>query len=229
MIAVLALAAALGAAQEPPRTGHWEKKPSALLFFDSDGDLAGEHHLGPSDDGAKLAKGGVSKDGRFAWLFEKTTNWNVGRTKMLGSQRRLRLLGSDGRALWESADADEPLNGGDPLLFSADGETTLDSERAARGWRVVTRSYMGIVLTEAGPFHELQEIALTPDARFAMARWTVPDQSATHTFLDLTKKTRKDVASDTFELGQARLADDGKVYSSGKVVLDLAAPAPEKK
>jgi len=152
------------------------------------------------------------------------------RTKIVGTKRRLRLWGSDGKMLWESADADTPQEGGDPMLFSKDGETILLCEHPAGGWKIIARNYIGTLIMETGPFPELQRTALTPDGRFAMARWTVPDKSASHTFLDLTKKTRKDVASDTFMFGKARLDDDGKVWSGKKLAFDLAAaPEPVKK
>lgn len=228
MIALAALAASLALAQEAPKTGHWERKPTALLLFDADGGLASEHHLGASDDGAKMSFGGVSPDKRLSWVFEKTISWNAARTKVLGTQRRLRLLGSDGKTLWESKEADAPLEGGDVLRFSDDSELALYSERLASGWRLVARNYIGNQLLEAGPFAELQQFTMTKDGRYALARWTVPDQSATHTFLDLKTKARKDVASDTFALGQARLDDDGKVWSGGKVALDLAKELDKK-
>lgn len=221
------------AAQALSKSGHWEKKPSALLSFDSDGALSSEIHLGDSDDAngarTKEATGGVGADGRLAWSFEKTFSWNAARTRIAATRRRLRLFGSDGKLLWESADADVPPEGGAPLLLSRDGEVALVAERAAQGWRVVARAYIGSTLMEAGPFPELQETALTPDGRFAMARWTVPDQSAAHTFLDVVRKLRKDVPSSSFALGRARLAGDGKVYSGRKLAFDLAAEPAEKK
>ena len=60
--------------------------------------------------------------------------------------------------------------------------------------------------------------------RFALARWNEPDKSATHTFLDIENKTRKDIASGDLTLGQALIDDDGRVYSGKKPIFSFSTP-----
>lgn len=70
---------------------------------------------------------------------------------------------------------------------------------------------------------------MTPSGRYVMVRWLIPDQNATHTFLDLKTKTRKDIPSGDLYFGNASLGDDGKVVSGKKVVFDFNAPPADKK
>ena len=107
------------------------------------------------------------------------------------------------------------------MIFSADGQTLLLARRAAEDWSVEARTWMGVIVAGVSPFPRLISMALTPNGRFALARWGVLDKSDTHTFFDIKAKKRQDVPSSTLMLGLARIGDDGVVRSGSKVVLSF--------
>lgn len=212
---------------KPLKGSGWLRQSASLLYYDSAGDLANEIPLSKEDDGSGVVRdrlGGAAPNGRFAWTLERSTTWNAGRTKKLASKRLLRVYGDDGKELWEAPDADVPEEG-DPVRFSQDGTTLLVALHEAGGWTVSARNYLGTTLMDAGPLPQLKVMTLTPGGKYAMIRWLVPDQSATHTFLDLAAKARRDIPSSEFSWTVARVDDDGKVYAGKRLVFDFAAPA----
>lgn len=241
MIPAAALLAAWCAAQEPPALSsaapspaRWVRQASSLLRHDAGGDLAEEIGLGRWEEGGasglsvRETRGDAAPGGRFAWIFDKKTSWNPAKTRLLAVERNLRLLGASGAELWASAEADAP-SGGEPLAFSADGETLALALRRPQGWFISLRSYIGNAFLEEGPFPSLTAVAIAPGGRYALARWIEIDKSATHTFLAINPKKRVDLPSESFLTGPAELRDDGKVFSGGKLVAELnepAAPAP---
>jgi hypothetical protein len=206
----------------------WFKGGASLLYYDQKGDLATELPLvsdeEPSGNRVNVheVRGAAAPNSRFGWTLERTTTWNQDRTKVYASRRLLRVFGSEGKELWNEKDADVPENG-EPLIFSADGETALVSLRGDKGWTVQAKGWAGNTLIEVGPMPRLQLMSLTRNGRFAMIRWVVPDQSATHTFLELPSKTRQDIPSSELYLGLARVTEDGKIYSGKRFVFDFAA------
>lgn len=206
----------------------WFQEPSSLLYYDASGALAGEIGLGrwerPAGEGIDVREfqGGVNASRRFAWVLELSTRWDAPRIQILGSRRLLRLLGSGGKELWRNPAADRPGRG-EPLVFSENGEILIDCSRDEKGWTVAIKNYLGAVLFEAGPFPILDRIDLTPNGRYALARWTDPDKNAVHTLIDARAKTRRDIPSADFYRGAARLEDDGKVFSGAKLIADLGA------
>lgn len=234
MIALVAAALAVSTATAPvaPAAGGWITRGSSLLLLDADGQFVQEIGLVSSEDSSvggkilvKETLGGAAKSRRVAWTMERTRVYNASRSKLLDSKRTLKLLGTRGEEIWTSAEADaeEKL---DPVVFSDDGETLLLSLRGKDGWRVQAKGYLGNLLMELYPAPELEDMRLTPDGRFAMIRWAVPDKEATHTFWNLPAKARKDVPSSELHLGRATLENDGRVLSNGKLVLNLAEAAP---
>ena len=113
------------------------------------------------------------------------------------------------------------------MVYSASGENILLAQRAPKGWLVSVRTYLGIPEWELGPFPELDSMFITPSGRYAMIRWTDPDKSRTHTFLELPTKTRKDIPSGELYLGSAIMWEDGKVTSGKKEVFVFPKPEPE--
>ena len=208
----------------------WSHQRTALLFRLGDGDIASEIPLTQSEDTSsgkaiiRQVTGGVSDNGRFAYSFDKTVTWNASKSKVLKSQTFLRVYGTDSKPLWETNEADAP-EGQEPLHFSADGETFIVLERKEKGWIASVRYYLGAKIIEAGPLARVETATLTKNGAYAMVKWIVPDQSATHTFLDIKKQSRKDIASGDLYLGSARITDDGKVFSNKKLVFDFNAPA----
>ncbi len=239
---LLAAALAAGPAAPAAATTGWAKRGDSLLLYDAQGELANEIPLGTTEDqssGSLVVHdmlGGAARNGQFAWTLDRTRTFNSARTKLLDSKHTLKLLGSLGEEVWSSGDGDAP-QGQDPVLMSDDGQTVLVSFRDKDGWRVEARGALGNTLASVAPLAELESMQLTPEGKYAVIRWRVPDKSATHTFLNIPAKTRHDVASGDLFLGRAALSADGKVESGGKVVLDLsrdkpqaeASPAPDQK
>ena len=228
----LPLAPAASTAAPAGSTGaaeRWVRRGSSLLRFDAAGDLAEEVGLGRWEEAGAFgavvreARGDASPGGAFAWIFDKKTSWNASKTKLLQVERHLRFLGRGAAELWSAPEADAPSSG-EPVVFSADGETVLVALRRPEGWAVSARSYIGNIFMEAGPFPSLTATALSPGGKYGLARWTEVDKSATHTFLTVLSKKRTDLPSEAFLLGPAELRDDGKVFSGSKLIVDLAVP-----
>jgi hypothetical protein len=213
----------------PPAGGApgWTRQGDSLLLYDSSGSLTHELPLREgSPEGSKEHEtvGGISPDGRLAWTLDRTRVWTRGRGKLLESRRLLSVYGADGARLWRDEDADIPERGA-PVLISADGQTLLIARREDDGWSAQARSWTGAPIRTLGPFPRLVMLALTPNGRYALARWRVPEKSDTHTFVDLKTGARKDVASSDLLLGLARVDDDGVVRSGPRVVFSFDASA----
>jgi hypothetical protein len=217
-------------AQAQAATG-WVKKGSSLLLYDKDEELVSEIGLETTEEGTTAKPvvheilGGAAKSGRFAWTLDRRRTYNADRTKLLASKRMLKVLGSGGEPIWTSTEADA-IDDGDPVAFSDDGETLLASFHSTLSWRVAAKGYLGNTLMDLYNLPELESIQITPNGKYAMIRWTDPDKSDTHTFLNIPKKARRDVPSGTLHLGRAKLAPDGQVSSGGKVILDLSGLMP---
>ena len=111
-----------------------------------------------------------------------------------------------------------------PLVFSGDGKACLLALRRPSGWYAAVKTYLGNTLWEAGPFPKLEALQISPNGRYGMARWNDPDQSAAHSFLDLEKKVRQDVASDRFLLGKTAVDDEGRAFSGSSLVFSFSGP-----
>lgn len=237
LAALLLLLGGLAAAQNPPvlpdmapskNTPGWQRQGNSLLLYGEDGSLMEEHGLSSSEEpaGSKLVAhevtAGASTGGRTAWLLDRRTGWNFAKTKILDSRRRLEIYGANGSSLWGDSEADVP-EAGDPVSISADGKTILYTRRdgIAGAYSIVARDWAGNTLMVVGPYPRLLSLALTANGRYVMARWAVPDKSATHTFLDLKTHERRDIASSELTLGLARVEDDGVVRSGRRVVFEL--------
>lgn len=216
----LALSPAALSSQETTPRG-WVRQGRSLLLYDSSGDLASELGLGVWED--QETRGGVSPGGRFAWLFQTKSTRNSGRGKKVIVERNFKLLGSTGSELWSSEEIDFPRSG-NPVGFSALGETLLVALHGKTGWSVAAKNYLGNTLFEAGPFADLESIDLTPNGRYAVARWREAEKSATHTFLDIPSRVRKDIPSEEFLLGHGHINDEGRVLLGAKTLFDFTAP-----
>lgn len=204
----------------------WTRQANSLLLYGEDSSLIEEKPLRQADDSGSTAHetlGGVSPDARLAWTLDRKLVWTPGRTKLLESQRQFKLYGTSGQELWRDDLVDLPERG-EPVLFSTDGRVLLLCHHGGDGWTAEARSWLGAMLGHIGAYPRLISMALTPNGRFALARWGVPDKSDTHTFMDLSTKVRRDVQSSDLVLGLARIDDQGVVRSGSKVILsfDLA-------
>jgi hypothetical protein len=218
----------------PAPEPRWIKRGASLLYQDAAGDIVNEiplSHTEEAGEGRQTVRditGEICPNGRFSYIFDKSVVWNASKTKVMGGERVLKVYGTDGQMIWQSSNADAP-EGQMPLLFADDGETMLVLLHKINGWTVSIRDYLGNPKMEAGPFAKLEAANLTASGRYVMARWLIPDQIATHTFLDLKTKTRKDIPSGDLYLGKASINEDGKVVSGKKVVFDFNAPPQDKK
>lgn len=207
----------------------WSRQGRSLLLYGPDGALSDEIGLTREETPTvtKEVQGGISPDGQAAWTLERQLLWSKGRTRLLESRRRLRVFGRSMTALWTDDAADWPDNG-DPIVFSDDSKTCLVARRLGEAWSVEARDWAGGVILKAGPFPRVHSIGLAPAGRFATARWSVPDKSDTHSFLDLKAKLRKDVETSELTLGLARLGDDGVARSGRREVLhfELSPSSP---
>ncbi len=212
--------------------GRWAKQGSSLLHYDSSGTLVSEIGLGVSEETASHGLtvtellGNAAPGGRLAWVIEKRVLWNASRTKQLKAEASLKVLGSSGRELWTEAAAAIPESG-DPVPLGPEGESLALSLKKADGYWLSVRGYLGNTLFETGPFPRLVATALSPSGRYALARWTDPDKSATHTFLDVTAKRREDIPSERF-LAPARM-EEQRLYSGSKVIFEFATETEKKK
>ena len=200
--------------------------PSSLLYYDSSGSVSDEIGLGRWEDSdssdlhVRLIDATACATNRFAWTLETNTLWNATKTKLKSSKRLLRFWGPDGKEIWNDEEAAFPP-AGDPLAFSQDGETCLMALRREAGWFVAAKTYVGNTTWEIGPLPQLKAIQLSSSGRYGLARWTDPDKSATHSFLDLAKRSRRDVPSEKFLLGQASIDDLGRAYAGGQLVFSF--------
>ena len=215
---------------KPLKGSGWVRQSASLLYYDAGGNLALELPLRTEDDGSGTVRerlGGAAPNGRFAWTLERTTAWNADRSKALSKSSALRFFGDDGKELWQLPNAGSPEKG-EPVSFSANGETLLVAARSPSGWTVSIKSYLGATIMDVGPLPQLQLMTITPSGKYAMIRWTVPDQSATNTFVEVATKRRQDIPSSRFSWTTPRVDDDGKVYAGKRLVFDFgAAPAPK--
>jgi hypothetical protein len=210
----------------------WSRQANSLLLYGEDGSLTQEIPLREPDDAGTVSRetlGGVSPDARLAWTLDRRLVWTPGRTKVLESHRTFKAFGTTGQELWRDEAVDLPERG-EGVLFSADGRTLLLARRGDDGWSAQSRSWLGAPGASIGPFPRLISMALTPNGRFALVRWGVPDKSDTHTFVDLATSARRDVQSSDLVLGLARIGDDGVVKSGSKTVFafELAASTGTK-
>lgn len=198
----------------------WVKQASSLLHYDSSGTLSGEQPLGRWEEpsGARVlvheTRGAASRNGSFAWILEKVDGRAV-----------LRFFGPSGKELWSENGASAPESG-EPLVLSANGEVVLFCRRSGSALTAVVRSFVGNTLWEIGPLPALYAMELTNNGRYALLRWTEPDKAATHTFLDINAKARKDIPSGELLLGQASIDEEGVVRSGKKTIFSFAGAAP---
>ncbi|MBI5623661.1 MAG: hypothetical protein HY924_07790 [Elusimicrobia bacterium] len=212
--------------------GLWSRQGSSLVLRDSSGTVVNEIPLRTSEElmgsGLRMSRttGNVSENGRFAWTLHKTTVWNLSKTKALREDRTLRFFGTSGRELWSQPGADAPAQG-EPVAMNATGETVAVSVLGPGGWKVSVRSFLGTPVWELDGLQNLSSVSLTPEGAYALIRWSETDKSATHTFVAPATGERKDIPSDEFVLGAARISADGKVFA-GLRLLHEFKKAPVK-
>ncbi len=207
-------------------TPGWSKQGKSLVLYDDEGSLTFEIGLTREDNGATTREvtGAPSPDGRAAWTLERKLVYNPPRSKLLESRRLLKIHGSTAQTLWTDDAADWPEKG-EPVVFSDDSKSVFYARRTGEAWAVEARDWAGSTKVVGGPYAKLISIGLAPGGRYAMARWSVPDKSDTHTFFDLWTKARKDIETSELTLGLARIGDDGVVRSGRRAVFSFETAA----
>lgn len=205
----------------------WKPVGSSLLFY-VDGAPTIELGNGVWDeekDGTidrRTARGGVSKDRRFAWHWVKLEKIRKGRVdETLNWASTLSYYGSSGKSLWDDEGAEAPP-GREPLLMSDDGETAVVFGRQGPKWRMTAYSFTGnpLLLAELGD--RIEDARITPKGRYALVAWGPMDRPLVCSFFDLQTRAQRDVAAATLPpLEQLVLGDDGALSYHGKIVLRL--------
>jgi hypothetical protein len=202
-------------------------------MYDASGSLASEIGLSSVEESSPTRLtvhdilGGAAANGSYAWTLDRKRFFDVSRSKSFGSKRLLTVFGTAGSEIWTSTEADAPL-GRDPVIFSDDAQTLLVSYHSGKSWRVSVQGPLGDIRLNLGPFDELDAMDLSPNGRYAMIRWKILEQKATHSFVNIATHARRDVPSFLLHLGRAELKPDGKVFSGDEFVLDLSALRPSK-
>jgi len=208
-----------------PKGGGWAAAQGSLLRFDRRGKLVDEVGIGEWDveleDGVILRqrmRGGTSRDGRFAWHWQKLETVKLGRTdEVLASTTTLSYLGTRGQTLWESSRADAPPEVS-ILEQSHNGETFLVVERSTTGWDASVYTFTGNRIMGIRAAERLEKVFLTENGRYALVLWSAFRQPLIYSFLRLKNKRRKDLPAADAMLGHAALREDGAVVSDGEIL-----------
>lgn len=220
MIPLLALLLPLAAAAAEPQ---WKLAGSSLLLVADDGPTA-EFGLGTWEEEKgglverRSVRGGISKDGRFAWHWTRVES--IRRTRedaVLSSSSTLSYYGREGRALWSAEDADAPA-GRPPLLMGDDGEFAVVFARRDGRWRMSAFNFSGRPIVSAELDERLAETRMTPSGRFVLAAWSPRDKPLMLTLLDLRTRSKCETPAAALPpLAQLELTEDGELKSGERV------------
>ncbi len=211
--------------QEPARRAGWVVAGASLLLRPARGGPSLEFGLGeweePGEEGTLVRKrmqGDATRDGRFAWHWEKTEVLRRGRQdSLVSSSSKLSYLGTTGRVLWTSESADAPA-GLPPLLMSRDGESALLFEREGSSWTAAAVTFIGNRLLEVRGPARISRAELTPEGSFALLVWGPYDKPLVYTVLDLQRRARKDIPASELPPGESALSAQGTLSVEGKEV-----------
>lgn len=213
---------ALASAPGPAFASGWLAAPASLVLRAPHGALIHELGLGrfPDRDGSltRELRGGASKDGRFAWHWQKVETKTEGPVETAPrTASTLVYLGAHGQILarLDGADAPEGLS---PAAISGDGEVLLSARREDGAWTVAARSFTGRELASVSKAHRLQALAVSEDGRRALVVWAGLDLPMMATLFDLTRGERLDIPADTLPAGPWTLSPDGTLLAAGRPV-----------
>jgi hypothetical protein len=169
----------------------------------------------------RIMRGGVSKDGRFAWHWTKIESLQRTRVDtVVASTRAFAYLGTTGYQLWDDKSADA-IGDEDPALQSDSGETVLVREKRGEEWRVEAVDFTGNRMMRAPAGARILEWRLAPTGRFAYFKWSLFEKAVTCTFLDLEKREKRDMPASDIPPGTLNLLDDGSVLADGRLLFKL--------
>jgi len=210
-----------------PAGGGWTTTPTSMLLYSASGKTLYEIGLGSweEDKGSyvvrRVMRGRVSKDGRFAWHWEKVRAIRRQRADaVLASTHTFAFLATNGYMLWNDDDADAPP-GQDPALMSDNGENILVRELRDKEWTVAAVNFTGNRMLELPAGSRIDKWDIVPSGRFAYFCWSGFEKPLVCTFLDLENRAHKDMPAADMLLEGLTLQDDGSVLAGSKVVLRL--------
>lgn len=213
---------ALAAVPAQTAPSGWLAAPSSLVLRGPHGALVHELGLGRfSEPGGALTRelrGGASKDGRFAWHWQKAESKGSGAVeKAPRAASTLVYLGARGQILKRLDGTDAP-EGLPPAVLSGDGEVLLAARREDGAWAVSAYSYMGRELASVAKAHRVSALAVSEDGRRALVAWAGLDLPLIVTLFDLARGERLDIPADTLPAGPWTLAPDGTLLAAGRPV-----------
>ncbi|TPW18839.1 MAG: hypothetical protein FD126_3284 [Elusimicrobia bacterium] len=200
----------------------WLAAPSSLVLRAPHGALIHELGLGrfPDQDGAltRELRGGASKDGRFAWHWQRVETKTDGPVEAPPrTSSVLVYLGAHGQILARLDGADAP-EGLAPAALSGDGEVLLSARREDGAWAVTARSFTGRELAAVKKAHRLSALAVSEDGRRALVAWAGLDLPMMVTLFDLARGERLDIPAETLPAGPWTLSADGTLLAAGRPV-----------
>lgn len=214
---------AIGQAALPP--AGWLAASSSLLLRGSRGGLVHELGLGNFREGdgslSRQLSGGASKDGRFAWHWQKVAIRDVAAVEAPPrSFSTLVYLGSHGQILrrLDGADAPEGLS---PAALSANGEVLMAVRRQAGTWTVTAYSFTGKELASVTKAHRLTQYSVSEDGRRALVAWAGLDLPMMVTLIDLEKGERRDIPARLLPAGPWTLGEGWTLRARGVTVTRL--------
>ena len=208
----------------------WVRMPTSLLLYDSSGTLVQEIGIGQWQDEVgglprrHTGRGGASKDGRFAWSWEKieAVPPPVRPGALPTPTEKPRVLtyrGTDGHELWHDYIADAPQDL-EPASQSADGEIALVLERGPDGWTVAAFDLLGDRLLEAHNPGVVELAEISPQGRFACIRWHPNNQPPVYSHIDIAHKVQRFLKLTDVPPAPIRIDDDGRVFAGDKAIFE---------
>lgn len=201
----------------PAAAAGWLNAPSSLLLRGASGGLV--HELGTGrwkeDDGRleRQLRAGASKDGRFAWHWQKVSFAG-------GARSTLVHLGSRGQILQRLDGADAP-EGLDPAVLSADGTTLLVALRRGGAWTVAALDFMGRERAAVTKAHRVAAMSLSEDGARALVAWAGLDLPLMVSLFDLKTGERRDIPAELLPPGPWAFGEGWTLRAGGRTVTRL--------
>lgn len=225
------LAAAFALVARGECRAYWQSNGSSLVLYDSSGTVLNEIGLGEweeparSEDGKEIpdvykkhsARHGISSDRRFAWTFQTVETIKRARiSKTLSRTRVLRYYGLSADEFWNDTLAEAP-RGLDPIVLSEKAEIALVAENVEH-WRLAAYSFTGNRIMEAVSKGEIEQMAVSPNGRYAAAKISPEKDPKYFLFMDLETKQTRELPATELPYGPLKLDDAGGARVSDRTV-----------
>ena len=216
---------AIGPMSGPTSPAGWLAASSSLLLRGPQGALVHELGLGTFREGdgslSRQLAGGASKDGRFAWHWQKVSIRDTAAVEAPPrASSTLVYLGAHGQMLKRLDGTDVP-EGLSPAALSADGEVFMTARRQAGTWTVTAYSFTGKELASVTKAHRLTQFSVSEDGRRALVAWAGLDLPMMVTLIDLQKGERRDIPARLLPAGPWTLGEGWTLRARGVTVTRL--------